>query len=48
MAEENTENEMPRIGLDGIESKVDGIDMTVRQLLAEVVQMRSIIENALE
>jgi len=42
------EEEEKEIDLSGLESKLDSIDQSMRQLLAEVSQLRSTVDNALD
>lgn len=40
--------EQSEIDLGNIESKLESLDQTMRQLLAEVSQLRTTIDNALD
>ncbi len=41
-------DEEPNVDLSQVETKLDSLDQTMRQLLAEVSQLRTTIDNALD
>tara|TARA_R100001082_G_scaffold110915_2_gene92393 strand:+ start:9801 stop:9947 length:147 start_codon:yes stop_codon:yes gene_type:complete len=48
MADEESEIQQPAVDMSGVEAKLDALDQTIRQLLSEVTQLRSAVDNALD